>query len=55
MYSEAYEKMLNDIKPKLTSIKPDGIFNNPWVICNERQQDYIIPCDIILTVLNILI
>jgi len=43
---EAYDKLLHDIKPKLTGLKTDedeapwgnGLFNEPWVINTDLQE-----------------
>jgi hypothetical protein len=56
LYMEAYDKLLHDIKPKLTSEKKDenglifgnGIFKNPWVICTDLQSEFGSLCDEIL-------
>ncbi|MFX0140689.1 MAG: NosD domain-containing protein [Candidatus Hodarchaeota archaeon] len=47
-YLECYDKVLHDIKPKLTGLKVDeegnpfgnGVFNNPWVIDQNLQQGF---------------
>ncbi|MHA2239833.1 MAG: hypothetical protein ACXAB2_15940 [Candidatus Hodarchaeales archaeon] len=46
--SEAYDKLLHDIKPKMTGRKADengeqygnGIFKNPWVFSPENQDEF---------------
>lgn len=51
---DAYDKLLHDIKPKLTGLKTDeneeewgnGTFKNPWVICDLGFQEY---CNVILS------
>ncbi|NMC06985.1 MAG: hypothetical protein GYA24_17335 [Candidatus Lokiarchaeota archaeon] len=47
-YSNAYDKLLHDIKPKLTGLKTDenecpwgnGVIGNPWIIDEECQEYY---------------
>jgi hypothetical protein len=59
-YGKCYDKLLHDIKPKLTGIKADeeghifgnGIFNNPWINCSELQQDFASFIDDILVALK---
>ncbi|MBN2157287.1 MAG: hypothetical protein JW776_14675 [Candidatus Lokiarchaeota archaeon] len=58
-YVEAYDKLLHDIKPKLTSLKSDengvifgnGIFNNYWYLGDNFLQN----CDNLLIHLQVLI
>jgi len=46
LFDEAYDKLLYDIKPKLTGLKTDeseepwaeGDFKNPWVICDSLKE-----------------
>ncbi len=53
---DLYDKILHDIKPKLTGLKTDenedtwgnGVFNNPWVICPDLQEEFRILCNDIL-------
>ena len=60
---EVYDKLLHDIKPKLTGLKTDeneepwgnGVFDNPWVICKELQDEYCLDCNEILDHLSSLI
>lgn len=55
---DLYNKLLHDIKPKLTGIKTDeneeawgsGVFKNPWVICPELQEELRVICNDILAV-----
>lgn len=62
-YSEAYNKLLHDIKPKLTGLKTDeseeawdkGVFKNPWSQCPILQEELRIICNMILTDLRALI
>ncbi|MHA1405016.1 MAG: hypothetical protein ACTSSI_14725, partial [Candidatus Helarchaeota archaeon] len=62
-FEEAYDKLLHDIKPKLTGLKTDeneepwggGIFNNPWVTCPELQEIFKLDCNRILAHLIVLI
>jgi hypothetical protein len=61
-YTGAYNKLLHDIKPKLTGLKTDengvewgnGIFNNPWIINEKTQAEFKIWADIILNALKFL-
>lgn len=61
-YSDAYNKILHDIKPKLTGLKMDengdewgnGIFNNPWIISTETQMEFENWADIVLNALKFL-
>ena len=54
-FEEAYDKLLHDIKPKLTGLKTDenenpwgnGVFKNPWVVCPELQGIFHVICEII--------
>lgn len=47
-YEEGYDKLLHDIKPKLTGLKTDenedpwgnGIFKKPWLICPDYQEEF---------------
>nr|MDO8113319.1 hypothetical protein [Candidatus Sigynarchaeota archaeon] len=55
-YSLAYEKLLTDIKPKLTGLMTDenetpwgnGVFKNPWVKDALLQARFLCGCNIIL-------
>ena len=59
-FEEAYDKLLHDIKPKLTGLKQDeheiswgnGVYNQPWVICSDLQAIYLDKCDSILSQIN---
>ncbi|MFX0145972.1 MAG: hypothetical protein ACFE9C_18040, partial [Candidatus Hodarchaeota archaeon] len=59
----AFEKLLHDIKPKLTGLKTDqneapwgnGIFKNPWVICDQLKEELRIACNSILSHIEIFI
>lgn len=59
-YGECYDKLLHDIKPKLTGVKADeegnifgnGIFDNPWVSCSGLQHDFALLSDYILNTLK---
>ncbi len=45
---DVYNKLLHEIKPKLTGLKTDeneeawgnGVFKNPWVICLDLQDEF---------------
>ncbi|MFW9822847.1 MAG: hypothetical protein ACFFE4_07930 [Candidatus Thorarchaeota archaeon] len=60
---EAYDKLLHDIKPKLTGLKTDenevpwdhGLFENPWVTCEVFQVEYCSACNKILEHLSVLL
>jgi len=51
-----YDKVLHDIKPKLTGLKTNeneemwgnGVFHNPWVICPDLQEELRLLCNEIL-------
>lgn len=53
---DLYDKLLHDIKPKLTGLKTDedenpwgnGVFNNPWVICPDLQEEFRLLCNDLL-------
>lgn len=55
-FGAAYDKLLHDIKPKLTGLKTDeneapwgnGVFNNPWVTCSTLQEIFRGACNQIL-------
>ena len=59
LYTDAYDKLLHDIKPKLTALKMDelgntfgdGIFKNPWA-CASKFAIYEELCNAILTALH---
>lgn len=54
--TDAYNKLLRDIKPKLTGFKTDeneetwgnGVFKNPWVICPELREEFRLDCNELL-------
>ncbi len=53
---EAYDKLLHDIKPKLTGLKTDengipwanGIYKNPWVRSEDLRDEFRVICNILL-------
>jgi len=59
-FEEAYDKLLYDIKPKLTGLKEDehgipwgnGAFKNPWVTSDDLQAEFCEDCDWILSEIN---
>jgi hypothetical protein len=61
-YCGAYEKLLHDIKPKLTGLKIDenkipwckGVFKNPWVIDFNAQKLLRDQCDQLLSELRLM-
>lgn len=56
LFEEAYNKMLHDIKPKLTALKTDedeipwgnGTFKQAWVVCQHIRDDFQVACNAIL-------
>ena len=60
-FSDAYDKMLHDIKSKLTGLKTDENeepwttrgFKQPWVISSELNEEFRIQCNIILYLLTV--
>jgi hypothetical protein len=56
LFEEAYNKMLHDIKPKLTALKTDeneepwgnGTFKQPWVVCEDLRNVFRVDCNSIL-------
>ena len=61
-FNDAYNKLLHDIKPKLTGLKTEeneniwgnGVFNNPWVTCAELQEELRLDCNELMTQILIL-
>jgi hypothetical protein len=59
-FPEAYDKLLHDIKPKLTGLKVDengnifgnGVFKNPWITGADEQSALTTACDALLAALN---
>lgn len=59
-FEKAYDKLLYDIKPKLTGLKTDeneepfgnGEYNQPWVICSDLQSEFCDECNLILSEIN---
>lgn len=59
-FEEAYDKLLHDIKPKLTGLKQDehgdpwgnGVFEKAWVTCEELQVSFEEECNLILSQIN---
>jgi archaellum component FlaG (FlaF/FlaG flagellin family) len=59
-FENAYDKLLHDIKPKLTGLKTDeheepwgnGVYNQPWVICPDLQLEFRDECNLILSEIN---
>ena len=62
-YSSAYDKVLHDIKPKLTGLKTDenevswgtGVFKKPWVIDSDAQEVLRKQCNVLLYEINLII
>ncbi|MBY9019897.1 MAG: right-handed parallel beta-helix repeat-containing protein, partial [Candidatus Lokiarchaeota archaeon] len=60
---EAYDKLLHDIKPKLTALKTDeigevwgnGIFNKPWIVIEEMFEMFRLVCNDLLSQIQTLI
>jgi hypothetical protein len=53
---DAYDKLLHDIKPKLTALKEDeagetfgnGVFKNAWITCQPVMDEFEVLCDDLL-------
>jgi hypothetical protein len=62
VFLDAYNKMLHDIKTKLTGLKTDenenpwgnGVFTNPWVENNDFQESLRLDCNELLLLIQIL-
>ena len=62
IFLDAYNKLLHDIKPKLTGLKTDencipwgnGVFNNPWVDSYDFQESLLLDCNVLLLNIQIL-
>lgn len=62
-YEDAYNKLLRDIKPKLTGLKTDeeetpwdgGIYKKPWIIDEDQQEILRMACNLLLTDIRFLI
>ena len=60
---EAYDKLLHDIKPKLTGLKEDedgttfgnGMFKNVWVLDGSLRLEFEIHVNSVLWALNLLV
>ena len=60
---EAYDKLLHDVKPKLTALKIDeigdewgnGVLNKPWIVLEEFIKVFILSCNDLLWQIQILI
>lgn len=56
-FEEAYNKLLHDIKPKLTGLKQNehgepwgnGVYEKAWVTCNELRVTFEEECNLILS------
>lgn len=56
LFEDAYNKMLHDIKPKLTALKTDeneepwgnGTFKQAWVVCEDLRNEFLVDCNTIL-------
>ena len=59
-FEDAYNKLLHDIKPKLTGLKTDeneepwgnGVFKQAWVIYENLQEEFRVECNLILSEIN---
>ena len=59
-FEDAYDKLLHEIKPKLTGLKTDenelswgnGIYDQALVICETLREQYRIACNLILEEIN---
>ncbi len=62
VFLDAYNKLLHDIKPKLTDLKTDeneqlwgnGVFKNPWVTVDQLKDECKMQCNTILSYILIL-
>ena len=62
-FCDAYDKLLHDIKPKLTGLKTNEleeswgnrVFVNPWVVDEDLNEEFRVDCNLILTHIQILI
>ena len=62
IFHDAYNKLLHDIKPKLTGLKTDengnpwgnGVFKNPWVDNDNFQEELQLDCNELLLLIQIL-
>ncbi len=60
LFEEAYNKMLHDIKPKLTALKTDeneepwgnGTFKQAWVVCEDFRDEFRVDCNTILELIS---
>ena len=60
LFEEAYNKMLHDIKPKLTALKTDeneepwgnGTFKQAWVVCEYLRDEFQDDCNAILELIS---
>ena len=59
-FEEAYDKLLHDIKPKLTGLKQNehgelwgnGVYKKPWVTCDDLKIAFEEECNLILSQIN---
>ena len=59
-FVDAYDKLLHDIKPKLTGLKEDengniysnGVFNNSWIDNPELQTEFAEMTDVLMSSLS---
>jgi len=59
-FEEAYDKLLHDIKPKLTGLKQNeygepwgnGVYKKPWVTCDDLKDSFGEECNLILSQIN---
>lgn len=59
-FEEAYDKLLHDIKPKLTGLKQNehgipwgnGVYEKAWVTCDELRVTFEEECNLILSQIN---
>jgi hypothetical protein len=63
MFSDAYDKLLHDIKPKLTGLTDNengivfgnGIFKNAWILDGTLRQEFEVHIDAVLWALHMLV
>ena len=63
VFFDAYNKLLHDVKPKLTGLKTNeneepwgnGVFKNPWVSDAGLNEEFRTDCNEILSDIRILI
>ncbi|MFX1495308.1 MAG: hypothetical protein ACFFBZ_13575, partial [Promethearchaeota archaeon] len=62
-FQDAYDKLIHDIKPKLTGLKTNeheqpwgnGVYKKPWVTCPDLREEFRVECNFILSQINPLV